>query len=214
VWQLVNLTLRYYRRWLVSAWAMAIAIAVMVRILTALNRGGREPGLAFLLGGLFLVIASMIVGIMIQATESSEKRVRLLMTLPVRRDQLALAEVVAPLAVLALGVVAGGVVTLAGTLLTVPTADSRFPLPLFIAGQTGFYMYFPTLMPAIGAYWQRGRRREALGIAFLLVLGFSFLTFLQLGSVEIPGKHALTLLPVALSAGLTYHLLRRRRNFA
>ena len=215
MWQLVDLTLRYYRRWLAFAWGMALAIAVMVQILTSLNRSGDAPRLAFLLAGLFLVLASMVVGIMIQATDSSEKRARLLMTLPVTRDQLALAQVLSPLAVLALGVVVGSAASLAGTLLGAGAAESRpFPLPLFIAGQTGFYMYFPTLIPAIGAYWQRGRRRAALGIGFLLVLGFAFLTFLQLGSVEIPGKQALTLLPVVLSTGLTYQLLRRRRSFA
>jgi ABC-type transport system involved in multi-copper enzyme maturation permease subunit len=215
VWHLVSVTLRYYRRWLVSAWAMALAIAVMVRVLTSLNRGGEEQGLAFLLASLFLVVASMVVGIIVQATESSEKRARLLMTLPVTRGQLAGAQVLAPLAVLALGVVAGSAATLAGTLLGVPTADSRpFPLPLFIAGQTGFYMFFPTLMPAIGAYWQRGRRRAALGIGFLLALGFSFLTFLQLGGAEIPGRSVLTLLPLVLNVGLTYWLLRHRRSFA
>jgi ABC-type transport system involved in multi-copper enzyme maturation permease subunit len=194
---------------------MALAIAVMVQILTMLNRSGEAPRLAFLLAGLFLVIASMVVGIMIQATESSEKRARLLMTLPVTRDQLASAQVLAPLAVLALGVVAGSAATLAGTLLGVPAADSRpFPLPLFIAGQTGFYMYFPTLMPEMGANWKSGRRRAALGIGLLLVVGFSFLTFLQIGSVEIPGKPMLTLLPAVLSAVLTLQLLRRRRSFA
>jgi len=214
VWQLVNLTLRYYRRWLASAWGLALAIAVTVQILTWLNRDSDAPRLAFLLAGLFLVIASMVVGIMIQATESSEKRARLLMTLPVTRDHFALAQVLAPLAVLALGVVAGGAVTLVGTLLGAGTESRPFPLPLFIAGQTGFYMYFPTLMPAIDAHWKSGRRRAALGLAFLLVLGFSVLMFLQISSVEIPGKHLLTLLPFALSAGLAYHLLRRRRSFA
>jgi ABC-type transport system involved in multi-copper enzyme maturation permease subunit len=214
VWQLVNLTLRYYRRWLASAWGLALAVAVTVQILTWLNRDSEAPRLAFLLAGLFLVIGSMVVGIMIQATESSEKRSRLLMTLPVTRDQLALAQVLSPLAVLALGVVAGGAVTLVGTLVGAGTESRPFPLPLFIAGQTGFYMYFPTLMPAIDAHWKSGRRRAALGIAFLLVLGFSFLMFLQISSVEIPGKHLLTLLPFALSAGLAYHLLRRRRSLA
>ena len=212
MWQLVKVTLRYYRRWLASAWGMALAIAVTVQILTWLNRDSEAPRLAFLLAGLFLVIASMVVGIMIQATECSEKRARLLMTLPVTRDQLALNRVLAPLAMLALGVVAGGAVTLVGTL--VGAGESRpFPLPLFIAGQTGFYMYFPTLMPEMGRYWNDGRRRAALGIAFLLVLGFSFLMFLQIGNVQIPGKQALTLLPLVLSAGLTYQLLRRRRSF-
>jgi len=214
VWQLVSLTLRYYRRWLASAWGLAFATAVTVQLLTWLNRDSGAPRLAFLLAGLFLVIASMVVGIMIQATDSAEKRARLLMTLPVTRDQLALAQVLSPLAVLALGVVAGGAVTLVGTLVGAGTEPRPFPLPLFIAGQTGFYMYFPTLMPAIDAHWKSGRRRAALGIAFLLVLGFSFLTFLQISSVEIPGKHLLTLLPFALSAGLAYHLLRRRRSFA
>ena len=214
MWQLVSLTLRYYRRWLISAWALALAIAVTIQILTWLNREGDAPRLAFLLAGLFLVVASMVVGIMIQATESSEKRARLLMTLPVTRDQLALAQVLAPLAVLALGVVAGGAVTLVGTLVGAGGESRPFPLPLFIAGQTGFYMYFPTLMPAIDAHWKSGRRRAALGLAFLLVLGFSFLMFLQIASAEIPGKHALTLLPLVLSAALSYHLLRRRRSFA
>ena len=214
MWQLVSLTLRYYRRWLASAWGLALATAVTVQLLTWLNRDSGAPRLAFLLAGLFLVIGSMVVGIMIQATESSEKRARLLMTLPVTRDQLALAQVLSPLAVLALGVVAGGAVTLVGTLVGAGTEPRPFPLPLFIAGQTGFYMYFPTLMPAIDAHWKSGRRRAALGIAFLLVLGFSFLTFLQISSVAIPGKHLLTLLPFALSAGLAYHLLRRRRSFA
>jgi hypothetical protein len=214
VWQLVSVTLRYYRRWLASAWALALAIAVMVQILTMLNRSGEAPRLAFLLGGLFLVIASMVVGIMIQATESSEKRGRLLMTLPVTSDQLALTQVLAPLAVLALGVVAGGAVTLAGTLVGAGTESRPFPLPLFIAGQTGFYMYFPSLMPEMGAYWNSGRRRAALGLGFLLVLGFSFLMFLQLSSAEIPGKGFLTLLPLILNIALTYQLLRRRRSFA
>lgn len=214
MWQLVSLTLRYYRRWLLSAWGLALAIAVTVQVLTWLNRDGEAPRLAFLLAGLFLVVASMVVGIMIQVTEASEKRGRLLMALPVTRDQLALAQVVSPLAVLALGVIAGGAVTLVGTLFGPGTESRPFPLPLFIAGHTGFYMYFPTLMPAIDAHWKSGRRRAALGLAFLLVLGFSFLTFLQLGSVEIPGRHALTLLPLVLSAALSYHLLRRRRSFA
>jgi hypothetical protein len=38
--------------------------------------------------------------------------------------------------------------------------------------------------------------------------------FLQVSSVEIPGKHVLTLLPFVLSGSLTYVLLRRRRSFA
>ena len=213
MWQLVKVTLLYYRRWLLSAWALALAIAVTIQILTWLNREGDAPRLAFLLAGLFLVIASMVVGIMIQVTECSEKRPRLLMTLPVTRDQLAIAQVLSPLAALALGVVAGGAVTLVGTLFGAGAESRPFPLPLFIAGQTGFYMYFPTLMPAIDAHWKSGRRRAALGLVFLLVLGFSVLMFLQIGRVDIPGKHALSLLPLVLSAGLTYQLLRRRRSF-
>jgi ABC-type transport system involved in multi-copper enzyme maturation permease subunit len=213
VWQLVSVTLHYYRRWLAFAWGMALAIAVMVQILTMLNRSDEAPRLAFLLARTFLVVGSMVVGIMIQAAESSEKRSRLLMTLPVTRDQLARAQVLAPLAVLALGVLAGTGVALGGSLLGARGDGGPFPLPLLIAGQTGFYMYFPTLMPEMGKFWQRGRRRAALGIGLLLVLGFSFLTFLQVGSVEIPGKLLLTLLPLVLSAGLTYQLLRRRTSF-
>jgi len=214
MWQLVSLTLRYYYRWLLSAWALALAIAVTVQILTWLNRDSGAPRLAFLLGGLFLVVASMVVGIMMQVTEAAEKRPRLLMTLPVTRDQLALAQVLSPLAALALGVIAGGTVTLVGTLLGAGDESRPFPLPLFIAGQTGFYMYFPTLMPAIDALWKSGRRRAALGLTSLLVLGFSALMFLQVSGGAIPGKHALTLLPLVLSAALTYHVGRRRRSFA
>jgi hypothetical protein len=59
-----------------------------------------------------------------------------------------------------------------------------------------------------------GSPLRALGIAALLVLGFSFPTFLQIGSAEIPGKPWLTMLPFALNAGLTWQLLRRRRSFA
>ena len=214
MWQLVSITLRYYRRWLLSAWVLALAIAVTVQILTWLGRDGSAPKLAFLLGGLVRVVASMVVGIMMQVTEAAEKRPRLLMTLPVTRDQLALAQVLSPLAALALGVIAGAAVTLVGTLLGAGDESRPFPLPLFIAVQTGFYMYFPTLMPAIDALWKSGRRRAALGLISLLVLGFSALMFLQVSGAAIPGKRVLTLLPLVLSAALSYHLLRRRRSFA
>ncbi len=214
MWPLVSVSLRYYRRWLVSAWGMALAIAVLVQVVTSLNRSEEAPRLAFVLARTFLVVGAMVVGIMIQATESSEKRARLLMTLPVTRDQLARAQVLAPLAMLALGVLAGSGLALAGSLVGVRGDGGPFPLPLLIAGQAGFYMYFPTLMPEMGRLWQRGRRRSALGIGLLLILGFSFLTVLQIGSVEIPGKLWLTLLPLVLSASLTFHLLRRRTSFA
>ena len=218
MWRLIADTLRYNRIVVLVAWAIALIVVAML-LLTAWA-SGRSGAINVGLLGVFLVIASMVAGILAQTTEATERRARLLLTLPLRIEHVAAARAIVPLAILAVGTAVATTLELLAK--AAGLAPGRPPgAVVLVACQLGYYMYFATLFPEI-ARLKRSRDTSLLvAVVAAMVAGFALLLWSQVASSQhgvlavayVPGRRALVLLPVFINAALTYVLFLRRRSY-
>jgi len=90
MWHALRAELAYLRVYLLSAFAIALGVAVMVDGLIVLTDDNGEQGYVLAgLPGLFMIISAMVVGFIGQGLRSEERRMRLLLAGPLTPRQLA-----------------------------------------------------------------------------------------------------------------------------
>lgn len=215
MWRLVEATIRYHLPALVIAWTIALGVAGLIHALRWFADGKAELGLTGFLGGLFLAVASMVVGFVVQGIEKEEKRTRLHVGLPFTPLQVAVARVAAPLVLLAAGVVAGiGFAAITGMLGSVPGGvRSMHTLPV-IGAQFAFYLQIPTLLIEAGHLRERRGLFAAASVWLLVALGIVAAASFQFSIVKVSAAAPVyALAPATLAAAVVVALFVRRRSF-
>jgi len=166
MWAALRAELAYFRPFLLSAWAIAAAVAVMVNGLTLLASDDRHPGVTVSVGlpGILLVVGAMVVGFIAQGTRSEERRARLLFAAPLTPRQLGAVLVLLPTCLVALGVAATGV--LVGLAALTPAGLDATPVRMVVrvAGQLlAVVQMGPLAQESTAARRQRRRSAAALG---------------------------------------------------
>jgi hypothetical protein len=109
MWHALRAELDYFRMWLLGAWSIAFAVALLLNLLVLFGAGDGPPSIvAAGLPGMFMVIAAMVVGFIAQGMRSEERRARLLLAGPLTPRQLGWVMVLIPAILVTLGVLAGG----------------------------------------------------------------------------------------------------------
>jgi hypothetical protein len=107
MWRLVSRGLRFYTHTLLISWAAGAGIFLFVLAIIALVGSVRDLHDFFVSGvqlPLAILIASMVAGFIVLATERNENRLRTHMMLPVPTGDVAVARVVLPALLMVLGV--------------------------------------------------------------------------------------------------------------
>lgn len=214
-WQLIGVTLRYYRTLILLGYGLVSVVGALILAIVVLIEG-REIRVVFLLATGLFVVGSMTIAILINANENSERRLRLLLLLPTRRTAVYWARFLTPLLVHGFGIAIGLLlITIEGLTGLAGPVPRSFHTLIYAASITGFYIYFPTLIPDLTLLWRGGRRPQAAGAAAAIAIGMIGLASLQLtGAWKSPAMAWLMPLPALACAAISLFTFHRRPSFA
>ncbi len=215
MWRLIEASIRYHAPALAVAWAVAIGVAGLIHGLRWIAEGWPGLGLTGFLAGLFLAVASMVVGFIVQGIEKEEKRTRLHMQLPFTRLQVALARVAVPLLLLAVGVAAGiAVAVAAGRAGAAPRGLSAAHTLLVLGAQFAFYLQIPALLVEAGHLRERRGAAAAAAVWLLTALGVVAAASFQLDVLKSRAAAPFfALAPATAAVFVVVMLFVRRRSF-
>lgn len=110
MWRALRAELNYSRPYIVGGFGIAAGVVAFISVVFALVDDGPPSHAAAGIRGMFLVMAPLIVGFIIQSYRNEERRSRLLLAGPLTPRQLAFAMVLLPSALFGLGALAAGLV--------------------------------------------------------------------------------------------------------
>ena len=213
MWQLLRAELAYYRRVLLTAWSIALAVAVCLTLLVGvLGDKDEDESLLILLGflpGLFLMVASMISAFIAVGGTSEEKRLYLHMMLPVPVRRVAATVVLLPEILVLIGIAVFEAWFVTAALIAGQPPTGSWWRPLQIGSLLMIVVQFPTLFTSLDAA-QRDRGRWIPWLVMVAAIVGMFL----IQSMEIAWLE--TLLALALAAGMVLinlPLVASRRDF-
>ena len=220
MWVALRAELAYSRPWLLGAFGIAVGVVVIVSVVFfAVGDDGPPSHAAAGIRLMFLVMAPLIAGFIIQTYRTEERRVRLLLAGPLTPGQLAGAMVLLPAVLLAMGILAA-----AGMLFVESLFSGRFELEsLQMAGYVGGMIFMMLLMgllaqEATAAHRQHRRRAAIAGWAGFVgaVLALTVLSLAALylqGPMTWPSLHLGNFVVALLAAGATCALYTGRTDF-
>jgi len=181
MWHALRAELVYSRPYLIGGLAVAAGVVVILTVVFSLVGTDGPPSFAATgMRGMFMIMAPLIVGFIIQATRSEEKRARLLLMGPLTPRQLGGVAVLLPVVLLGIGVVAAGLVFAVGAVIVGSFELEALNIAGFVGGQLFAYTQIGLLaQEAIAAHRQRRSRAVAIAwltfIAAVLMLGALYL---------------------------------------
>jgi len=167
MWHALRAELAYFRPWLIGGMGLALGVVIIVSVVFFAVGDDGPPGHAAAgIRGMFLIMAPMIVGFIIQTLRSEERRTRLLLAGPLTPRQLAGVMVLLPVILFAIGVLAAALVISADALVTGKLALES----LHIVGYVGGMLFMGTMIgllvqEATAAHRQRRLLAAAAGWA-------------------------------------------------
>ncbi len=219
MWHALRAELDYSRWWLLGGLGMAAGVSALVSVIFWLVQSDAPDHVAAGLRGMFLVMAPMVVGFIIQTYRSEERRTLLLMAGPLAPRQIAGAMVLLPVVLLVISLLAAGAMIGVEALVT----GNLYGEALHMAGYVGGLIFMMMLMgllaqEATAAYRQRRTGAAvagwaSFGAAVLLLVGLALAAVLLQGRSTWTSLHLGNLL-VAVAAGFaTVALYSRRTDF-
>jgi hypothetical protein len=156
---------------LTTAWLIALAVAVGINLLVwAVGEADQiEPMLVGGMPGVFLLVASMIAGIVAGAVEMEESRPILHHMLPVSRRTAILARVAVPVVMVIVGALLAVAMMAVSVAIFPEMPATRMTVPLFIAVQLLVAVQIPFLIGELQVAKSDGRGRTRW-IVLLLVI--------------------------------------------
>ena len=174
MWHALRAELAYSRPYLLGGLGLAVGIAVLITVIFAVVSEGPPRQTAAGIRPMFLVLAPLIVGIIVQATRTEERRVRLLLAGPLTPWQIAGSTVLLPVVMLAISGLAAGLVIGVEYLITGTLARGSLYIVGFVGGQLFAYAQLGLLAQEATAARGQGRPRVGLagwaGFAVLVVV--------------------------------------------
>jgi len=220
MWHALRAELAYSRPWLLGGMGIAVGVVIIVSVVFyAVGDDGPPSHVAAGIRGMFLIMAPMIVGFVIQTLRSEERRARLLLAGPLTPRQLAAVMVLLPAILFAFGVLAAMLVMGADTLVTGNPALESLHIVGYVGGMLFMGMMIGLLaQEATAAHRQRRLRAAAAGWASLVVATFflgaltAATVFLQ-GPMSWPTLHLGNLIVAIAAMAATVGLFTSRTDF-
>jgi len=220
MWHALRTELAYFRPWLLGGLGLAAGVVIIVSVVFfAVGDDGPPRHAAAGIRAMFLIMAPMIVGFIIQGLRTEERRARLLLAGPLTPRHLAVVAVLLPAVLFGIGVLAAGLMIVVNALVT-GTLELE---SLHIAGYVGGMMFMMILMGLLiqestAAYRQRRRRAAAAGwtgfvVAVLFLAGLTTAAMFLQGPMTWPSLHLGNLIVAVTAMVATVALYTRRTDF-
>jgi len=163
MWHALRTELAYFRPWLFGGFGIAVGVSILFSLLIQIDDGPPDF-VAVGIRSMFLIMAPMIVGFIVQTYRTEERRARLLLAGPLTPLQLAGVAVLLPIVLSGLGVLASALVLAGGSLVM-----GQFEFEsVHIVGYVGGMMFMMLLLGLLiqestAAYRQRRLRAAVIG---------------------------------------------------
>jgi hypothetical protein len=188
MWHALRAELAYFRPWLLGGMGLAVGIVIIVSVVFyAVGDDGPPSHAAAGIRGMFLIMAPMIVGFIIQTLRSEERRARLLLAGPLTPRQLAGVMVFLPAILFAIGVLAAALVISADALVTGKLALESLHIVGYVGGMMFMGMMIGLLVQESTAAHRQGRLRAAAAGWASFVVAMLFLASLTAAAVFLQG---------------------------
>jgi len=220
MWNALRTEIAYNRPWLLGGLGLAVGVVIIVSVVFfAVGEEGPPSHAAAGIRGMFLFMAPLIVGFIIQTYRSEERRARLLLAGPLTPRQLAGVNVLLPIFLFGIGVLASGLMLGIEFLVTGNLALES----LHIVGYVGGLIFMGLMIglvaiEATAAHRQRRLRAATAGWAGLVV-GVLLLAALTSAVVFIQGPwswpvlHLGNLIVAVTAMVITVRLYSGRTDF-
>jgi hypothetical protein len=220
MWNALRTELAYNRPWLLGGLGLAVGVVIIVSVIFfAVGEEGPPSHAAAGIRGMFLFMAPLIVGFIIQTYRSEERRARLLLAGPLTPRQLAGVKVLLPISLFGMGVLASALMLGLEFLVTGTLALES----LHIVGYVGGLIFMGLMIglvaiEATAAHLQQRHRAAVAGWAGLVV-GVLILAALTSAVVFIQGPwswpvlHLGNLIVAVTAMVITVRLYSGRTDF-
>jgi hypothetical protein len=188
MWHALRTELAYFRPWLVGAFALAVGVAALVSgIFRAVGDEGPEPFAATGIRGMFLIMAPLILGFVIQALRAEERRIRLLMAGPLTPRQLAGVSILIPVILLGIGILGAASLLVVDALITRAFAAESLHIVAFVGSLIFMGTMIGLLIQEAVAAYSQGRTRAAVAGWAVFAAGVLVLGAIQTRAVVVQG---------------------------
>ncbi len=188
MWHTLRTELAYSRSWLLGGLGLAVGVVVIVSVVFfAVGDEGPPSHAAAGIRGMFLIMAPLIVGFIIQTERTEERRARLLMAGPLTPRQFAGAAVLLPVVLFGIGLVAAALMLGVDSLVTGKLEIESLHIVGYVGGLILMMQSMGLVVQeAVAAHRQRRLRAAVAGWAGFAV-AVLFLTGLSATAVFLQG---------------------------
>jgi hypothetical protein len=188
MWRALMLELDYFRSWLAGALGLAAGVVVLVSsIFWAVGDEGPPSHAAAGIRGMFLMMAPVILGFVIQAMRNEERRSRLLIAAPLTPRDLAWVAVLIPTVLFVAGLLGASLMLSIERIVTGSLALESVQIVGFVGGMLFMGTMIGLLIQESVAAHRQGRSRAALAGWVVLAAAILLLTSVQATSVVFQG---------------------------
>jgi hypothetical protein len=188
MWNALRAELAYNKPWLLGGLGLAVGVVIIVSVVFfAVGEDGPPSHSAAGIRGMFLFMAPLIVGFIIQTYRSEERRIRLLLAGPLTPWQLAGVNVLLPIVLFAIGVLAAAVMLGIEYLGTGKLALESLHLVGYVGGMIFMGLMIGLLAQEATAAHRQQRHRAAVAGWAGLAVGVLLLAALTSAVVFIQG---------------------------
>jgi len=159
MWLALRTELAYFRPWLLGGFGIAAGVVILLHVV--LHFFGEGEGVPTFLPAMFPLLAGMVVSFIAQSYRFEERRVRLLMTGPLRPRQFGIVMVLLPVFLVGLGGLASVLVVALGSIAVISQEPTSTPMLGVLAGQFLVYALLGLLIQEAVVAQRQGRTRSA-----------------------------------------------------
>jgi hypothetical protein len=220
MWQAIRAELAYFRPWLIGGYGIAAGVVIIVSVVFyAVGEDGPPGHAAAGIRGMFMIMAPLILGFVIQEMRREERRTRLLLAGPLTPRQLAGVNVLLPLLLLGVGVIGAGLMIGIEALLTGGLATEALHIVGYVGGMIFVGLMIGQLIPEATVAYRERRRRAAVaswagfGVAMLLLAALTTLAVVFQGPLSWPIMHLGNVIVAAAGMAASVALYSGRTDF-
>jgi hypothetical protein len=214
MWHALRAELAYFRPWLFGALGLAVGVVAMVSgIFYAVGDEGPPSHAAAGIRGMFLMMAPVILGFVIQALRGEERRTRLLLAGPLTPRQLAGVTVLIPVILFGIGVLGAALMLTVDFLVTGELALESVHIVGYVGGLILMMQMVGLVAQEAVAAHRQGRSRAAgagwvsLVVAVLVLAALTTAAVILQGPLTWPSLHVGNLIValVAMATGVALY---------
>ena len=218
MWQALRAELAYSRAYLFGGLGLAVAVVVIVSVVFhSVGDEGPPPHAAAGIRGMFLMMAPMIVGFIMQSYRFEERRARLFLAGPVTARQIAGMTALLTVILFAIGILAAGLMIGVDSLVSGSLERESLQIVGYVGGLLFAMMQIGLLAQESVAAGAQGRKRQAAIGWAVFVLVVLFVTVLPMGAawgfLEWFHLHLANLMAAGPAMVTTIVLYQRRTDF-